>query len=130
MAFPEAERVLYEINPLDEVICQLRFPPILRIEAEAPAGFQERVRGEYPFYETKQALKLPPGLPAELAQSLAAELPFGNRKSHSFASRDQAWSLTLTREFLALTCSAYDRWEVFRARLERAALALTQEYQV
>jgi hypothetical protein len=26
MAFPEVRRVVYEINPLEEVICQLRFP--------------------------------------------------------------------------------------------------------
>jgi len=32
MPFPEVKRVIYEHNPLDKVICQLRFPPILRIE--------------------------------------------------------------------------------------------------
>jgi len=116
MAFPDAPRVIYENNPLDEVICQLRFPPILRIDAEPPAGFQEQIRDEYPFYETKEALKLPAGLPQGLAQSLIADLPFAGRKSHTFGSRDQVWSLSLNREFLALTCQAYTRWEDFEAR--------------
>ena len=53
MPFPEVERVIYARNPLDQVVCQLRFPPILKIDAEIPAGFQDRVREDYPnFSET------------------------------------------------------------------------------
>ena len=48
MAFPEVERVIYERNPLDEVICQLRFPAILKID-EPPIAFQEQIRTRYPF---------------------------------------------------------------------------------
>jgi len=129
MAFPDAPRVIYENNPLDEVICQLRFPPILRIDAEPPAGFQEQIRDEYPFYETKEALKLPAGLPQGLAQSLIADLPFAGRKSHTFGSRDQVWSLSLNREFLALTCQAYTRWEDFKARLAGPFEVLLQHYK-
>ena len=51
MPFPDSERVIYQRNPLLEVICQLRFPSILRIDSEAPAVFQERVRKEYPMYQ-------------------------------------------------------------------------------
>jgi uncharacterized protein (TIGR04255 family) len=129
MAFPDAPRVLYENNPLDEVICQLRFPPILRIDAEPPAGFQERVRGDYPFYESKQPLKLPAGLSPDLAQTLLADLPLAGRKSHSFGSRDQNWSVSMNRESLALTCRVYRRWEEFKERLAGPFEALIQEYK-
>jgi uncharacterized protein (TIGR04255 family) len=128
MAFPDAPRVLYENNPLEEVICQLRFPPILKIETEPPAGFQEEIRADYPFYEAKSPLRLPAGLPPNLAQMIVADLPLGGQKSHDFDSKDRAWSLNLTREFVALTCRAYDRWENFRERLAGPLGALRTQY--
>jgi uncharacterized protein (TIGR04255 family) len=129
MPFPDAPRVLYASNPLDQVICQLRFPPVLRIDAEPPAGFQEQIRADYPFYESKPALRLPPGIPADVAQLVAPDLPFAGQKSHVFGSRDRVWNLTLTREFLALTCRAYERWERFRDRLAGPFEALLREYR-
>jgi uncharacterized protein (TIGR04255 family) len=109
--------VIYAVNPLDEVICQLRFPPILRIDAEPPAAFQELIRADYPNYELKAGVKLPPGIPSELAQSFAADFPLGGTKSHVFGSRDGVWKLTLNRQAMALTCGAYERWERFKERL-------------
>jgi uncharacterized protein (TIGR04255 family) len=130
MAFPDAPRVLYELNPLDEVVCQLRFPPILRIETEVPSAFQERIRASFPYYESKPTLKLPPGLPAELAASLARELPIAKgQATHEFTSADRYWTLSLTREFIALTCRRYERWERFRDRLRSPLEALIELYE-
>ena len=39
--FPDTPRVVYNKNPLFEVLCQLRFPHILRIETEIPAAVPE-----------------------------------------------------------------------------------------
>lgn len=129
MAFPDAERVIYEKNPLEEVICQLRFPPVLKIETEPPAQFQERIRSDYPFYKSKPAVKLPAGLPAELAALLPKDLPFGTgQTAHEFGSRDERWTLSLTRDFLALTCRSYDRWENFKAHLDQPLEALRELY--
>lgn len=128
MSFPEVPRVIYQVNPLEEVICQLRFPAILRLDTEPPAAFQEQIRAEYPFYESKSPLRLPAGLPPNLAQMLIADLPLGGQRSHEFTSKDRSWSLNLTREFLALTCRSYERWEDFRARLKEACDALHKLY--
>jgi uncharacterized protein (TIGR04255 family) len=128
MAFPDAQRVIYERNPLDEVICQLRFPAILKID-EPPVAFQEQVRTRYPFYVRKPTLKLPPTIPAELSAMLTRELPGGmGPAAHEFTSRDQKWTLSLTREFLALTCRAYLRWEEFKDHLAEPLDALRQCY--
>ena len=54
MPFPESERVVFRRNTLAEVICQLRFPPILEIAAKDPAAFQEQIRAEYPLYQRNQ----------------------------------------------------------------------------
>ncbi len=129
MAFPDVARVVYDNNPLEEVICQLRFPPILKIDVETPAVFQERIRGAYPFYKTKPAVKLPAGLPPELAAVIAKELPLaGGQTAHEFTSRDEKWILSLTREFIALTCRSYDRWENFKEHLREPLAALQELY--
>lgn len=126
MAFPNAPRVVYECNPLDVVICQLRFPAILRIEAEPPARFQETVRSAFPNYDSPPSFQLPVGMPPELARSMFADL---GRKNHNFASQDQQWVLTLNREFLSLTCNSYSQWQDFKDRLTGPFGALLQEYR-
>ena len=44
----EQSRQIYRRRQLLEVICQLRFPDILKIESTAPAEFQDQIRAEYP----------------------------------------------------------------------------------
>ena len=46
--FSNEERMIYAKRQLVEVICQLRFPEILSIDASEPAAFQDRIRREYP----------------------------------------------------------------------------------
>ena len=57
--FSQEERCIYGRNMLLEVICQLRFPDILKIEAQEPYAFQDAIRGEYPQY-AKKVEQLPP----------------------------------------------------------------------
>ena len=57
--FSNDERVIYAKRQLVEVICQLRFPEILKIDVSEPADFQERIRRDYPQYE-KKIEQLPP----------------------------------------------------------------------
>jgi uncharacterized protein (TIGR04255 family) len=128
MAFPDSQRVIYEINPLEEVICQLRFPPILRIDSEAPAAFQERVRQNYPLLREKKGLASL-GLPPEIAKMLPAELPFrAVNGGYEFLSEDEANTLSLTRDFLALSTRRYLRWERFSHDLQMPFQTLMEEY--
>ena len=57
--FSNEERMIYAKRQLVEVICPLRFPEILSIDASEPAAFQDRIRREYPQYE-KKIEQLPP----------------------------------------------------------------------
>jgi uncharacterized protein (TIGR04255 family) len=128
MVFPQVERVVYERNPLDEVICQFRFPAILKVD-ESPIAFQEQIRATFPFYRLKPAVKLPANVPAAVAAMFARELPGGvSPSSHEFISRDENWTASLTREFLALTCRAYTRWEEFLSRFRELLDALSRHY--
>lgn len=127
MPFPDSPRVKYASNSLNEVICQFRFPPILKIEAEAPVVFQEEIRAAFPLYQEKlPQVQLPPNLPLpkEIVQALSRE----GGVAREFSSEDEIWCITLTRDFLALTCKKYSRWEEFYGRLEVAAAALRKVY--
>jgi uncharacterized protein (TIGR04255 family) len=130
MALPESGRELYQRNPLAEVTAQLRFPPILRIEAETPAQFQESIRDRYPHYRHVLAAgQLPPDLPAPIRNLIQGMGAAAGPVQHVFESQDRTWSVTLSREFLVLKTSTYRRWEEFRERLESARQAFEQVYR-
>ncbi len=123
MPFPDSPRVLFGKNPLEEVVCQLRFPPILRVDAESAglASFQERVRQRFPLYR-RTVMPLPMGLniPPQFLQAMAG----GSAGAHEFVSADEVWQLSLTRDFLALTTRRYTEWSDFKARLQDPVEAL------
>ena len=114
MNLPEFDRVIYERNPLVAVVCQLRFPPILKISHQKPVEFQDNIRDRYPLFTTRA-----PQIPSEilkLVQQSDVSLPFDN--IHSFLSEDQSWELSITQNFISLKTSSYERYEEFKQRFE------------
>ena len=130
MPFPDSERVIYRNNPLAQVICQLRFPTILRIDSELPAEFQERIRGQYPIFREKitGADQIPEELTQQLPPAIVKSLFDTGNKAYEFATDDDLWIVSLTRDFLALTANEYTRWEQFRDHLHMPLGALKDIY--
>ena len=130
MTFPESTRVTYGKNPLIEVICQLRFPTILRIGVEQPADFQGRIRQEYPLYTLQEPSIEFPQLPKELSaviEQLNLPRPPGSA-THRFSTADSKRLISLSQNFMALTESVYETWESFRGEMEKAERALREIY--
>jgi len=116
MNLPEFERVVYKRNPLVEVVCQLRFPPILKISHQEPVEFQDEIRFQYPLFETTKAQ-----VPLEISNIVQQfGLPLQSDIAYSFKSEDQKWNLSITKDFIAITTSSYERYEQFKQRLEEA----------
>ena len=129
--FPEAKRVIYKKNPLDRVICQLRFPAILRIDAESPVEFQDRVRREFPNYAEKIDIlvDLPLQFQNRSPHESVTEIPrTSGTKNHEFSSEDGQWKINLTRTFIALTTNTYRVWEDFKNNLKIPLNALIDVY--
>lgn len=130
MPFPECNRFIYGKNPLIQVVCQLRFPKILKINTKEPADFQDTIRNDYPQYEEQaehhQEISI-------LGQPNQAASPPLMRTSmvinHKFSSIDNQWHINLTSTFIALSTSSYTRWEDFRKNLEKPLQALIDVYQ-
>ncbi len=137
MPFPDKKRVIFKKNPLVEVVCQLRFPPILRIDAEIPANFQERVRDEFPNYDKVPSVKvtapsdLPEGVPIEIKKQLdqiKLTVQSDAYRNHEFSSEDGYWKLTLAKTFIALTAKRYEKWEKFSEKIKKPLEALKAFY--
>ena len=130
--------MLFDPNPLVEVAFEVRFPIVLKIEAESPVSFQESIRKEYPRYERATGIlgQLPKIIPDELKgllDSFGGALP-GTRVIHKFVSNDRKRTIQLgTRpqqehSFLAVSVHDYTRWEEFKPLISRLTQALEQSY--
>lgn len=132
MPFPQSLRVVYGENPLVEVICQLRYPTVLKISAAEPADFQERIGDQYPIYLKTggRSIELPPELPTEVAgivgQMIASQTE--DSPNYKFATEDSLRTINLTRDFIALADKEYQGWEQYRANIELGIGALQAVY--
>jgi uncharacterized protein (TIGR04255 family) len=127
-AFLQADyrRVIYEQNPLAEVICQVRFPHILKIDSDPPADFQDHLRDQYPHYEVNDGIEL------SLVQSARdrAAPPIRHARSHSFFSDSREWHVSLAANFVALQTTKYVSWDEFQPRLRTVIEAVQAVYKV
>lgn len=124
--FSGQPRCIYGANQLGEVICQLRFPEILRIGTDVPADFQDAIRDEYPQY-TMLKEPHPPrltGVPGNL--TVEKQEPTVN---YQFVSADGVWRVNLTGKFISLACNRYTRWEEFARKLDKPLAAFIRIYQ-
>ena len=124
--FSNEARCIYSRNALGEVICQLRFPEILSIEANIPAQFQEAIRDEFPRYSVRKEAPAPKlaGAPGNL--SLQSQPQANN---YQFVSADGVWRVNLTSKFISLSCARYTGWEDFAAKLDKPLAAFIQIYK-
>lgn len=123
--FPDSPRVIFARNPLVEVICQVRFARLLKIESELPVAFQEALRQQYPKLREVKSARLPD--PIATAIGLP---PNATTSTFEFLDRDDIWKTSLTSTFLAVSTVQYTRWEDFLDRLRLALDVLATVYEV
>jgi len=124
---PESPRVIYNKPALEEVICQLKFPPILSIGANEPAEFQDKIRRQYPHYLEKSQ-DIPKEIPPQLAAVISHKLQAGG-KEYSFITEERDWSVSLTKDFISLSSQSYIRWEEFKKHFEEPLANFNSIYE-
>lgn len=124
--FSRDPRCLLQKNQLAEVICQLRFPDILMIGAQAPIQLQEAIRQDFPQYSVQKEAVAPKitGAPGNL--TLEEQPVITN---YQFASEDGSWRINLTSNFISLSCNRYTCWEEFAGHLDQPLAAFIQIYK-
>lgn len=124
--FSHEERCAYRHNPLNEVICQLRFPEILAIEANLPVAFQDAIRDEFPQYSARKENAAPKisGAPGNFKLENQPMVT-----NYQFTSADGLWRVNMTSKFISLACSRYTGWESFAAKLDKPLAAFIKLYK-
>ncbi|MFA1622515.1 TIGR04255 family protein [Rhizobium mongolense] len=121
MNFPEAIRVIYEKNPLADVVCQLRFPRVLAIDERLPVDFQSAIATDFPFVESQEIAQL----------SFGPGDPISNKRlNYVFTTEDKRYAIALNSESLAISTKAYTEWADFSNFVRQALEALLQNYSV
>jgi uncharacterized protein (TIGR04255 family) len=118
------EEVRLGRSPLSEVICQVRFPAILRIDSEQPAAFQEHVRKYFPQLEIERGLTVE-GSPLQAEPPTTQAQP----RIFRFSTADDAATLSLTTNFVAVSTTAYRHWQEFAEWVQLAVDALCAVYE-
>jgi uncharacterized protein (TIGR04255 family) len=122
--FPAVEDVHLENAPVREVICQVRFPTILRITREEPVEFQERIRKRFPVLEAERQVVIEtegmkPGGRAKFPPTV-----------FRFHNRNRTQSVSLAPDFYALSVTDYKHWTDFSACLDHIARAAQEVYTI
>lgn len=123
--FSDEPRCQYEKNQLADVICQLRFPNILVIDANQPAHFQDAIRDNFPQYA--KFLENPTAKSNPLSNPLQQNLQ--STANYQFTSADGIWRVNLTSRFISLACSHYTNWETFAKKLDAPLAAFIKIYK-
>jgi uncharacterized protein (TIGR04255 family) len=123
LRFPVQKDVRLLKSPLNEVICQVRYPPVLRIAEEKPIGFQERLRGQFP------ELRVEHGIVVHVpSQEISPPSPESGPSIFRFLSRDGDTVVSLAAGFYALSTKAYTHWPDFLRSIQMVNEAACAEY--
>jgi len=126
LTFPSKPEIRVKNPPLLEVVCQVKFPPILSIAKELPSEFQERIRHQFPELEVEQGflVRLPgisnPEIPAAEIQP----------KIYRFRSSPGFTAISLAADFYAVSTNHYTHWDDFVGWLRLAQEAAQQVYNL
>ena len=125
LRFPKQPEVRLRNSPLTEVICQVRFPTILRIAETQPTELQERVRQVFPHLEVEQGMLIGLPRPGSKAAPSAESAP----TTYRFLTSDRATTISLAESFYALSTAGYQHWDSFAELLTLAHDAVIDVYQ-
>lgn len=122
--FGEEGEVPLDKSPLREVICQVKFPPILALAEDAPIKLQEDLRHDFPEYSVEPA-GLVDGDRIKQGQSLGLKPPV-----HRFQTRDRRFTASLSVSFFAVSTRQYTHWPEFLRLTSCVAGAAGRRYQI
>lgn len=123
--FPEVVEVPLARPPLTEVICQVRYPSILRITTEDPADFQERIRHRYPEFQKKHTYQFQLPVPGNPASPSAELQPI----SFLFTNPNEQVQVALSPSFYAVSSMTYGGWQNFLKDINLVHESVTEIYE-
>ena len=104
-------RVIYEKNPLIEVILQIQFPTNLIISNQEPTDFQVAIKNDFPNYraeiKNEKEISL---LPSN--NEIKPLIRDKNIKIHTFITKEGYSKISLSNSTISMSTLKYERWEI------------------
>lgn len=126
MKIKQFDRVIYQNNPLVEVVCQVTFRRNAAIEGDRLAQLRDSPIGQdYPVFESNEqaAVQVIVGDQGKTeAKSTALPTLF------HMSSADGEWKISVCSDYLALSARNYLTWNEFLPRFRLAFQNLTERY--
>lgn len=123
--FPAVKEIPLVSPPLDEVVCQVRYPPILRISQEEPADFQELIRTSFPEFEKQHSFQFKLSVPGNPSEPTVENRPI----TYQFTNAKHMNQAVLSPTFYAVSTTKYDSWRSFLKGLRTVHDAVIDTYQ-
>ena len=123
--FPSKPEIHLAKAPVHEVICQVRFPFIFRINKDDPSEFQEEIRKEFPKVEIEQGVLIP--FPEAGTKEKLGDPQI--KKTYRFRTMDEKTAVSLSTDFFALSTTQYTHWSDFSEILLKIANAVNDIYK-
>jgi uncharacterized protein (TIGR04255 family) len=122
MDFPSAPHIVYPRNTLMAVLCDFRFPKILKINHLEPHELQDILRGKG-YTEFHVTVSMSPEVLSTGTVQVA------QIKTFHFFSPDHGWRISLSSEHIALTCSRwYRHHDEFKEKLSEMLHTFSDVY--
>jgi uncharacterized protein (TIGR04255 family) len=124
--FPSAKEIRLQTPPLAEVLCQVKFNPILRISKDTPIDFQEAIRQQFPSLIVEQGVFL------QFTGAAASEKPPMDTapRIYRFRTPDELSHIALAMDFFALSTKHYTHWDNFNSDLDLGYKAIQKIYKL
>lgn len=129
--FGPVERRIFKRNVIKNVICQIRFPPILKIESDIPTEFQDRIRTYFPNYERKVEYGIDLSSNIENMNSVMLIKKLNKQTAninHEFSTIDGNCKINMGKTFIAISMIKYPRWEEFKEAFLRPLTLFIEFY--
>ena len=120
-------RVIYEKNPLIEVILQIQFPTNLIISNQEPTDFQVAIKNDFPNYraeiKNEKEISL---LPSN--NEIKPLIRDKNINIHTFITKEGYSKISLSNSTISMSTLKYERWEMFIEQFKKTLEAFIKIY--
>lgn len=109
----------YKNNQITEMLCQIRFSTILKINNESDESlskFQEKIKEKFPNYQmiNENVVNVEMSGGEENIESITPQILRNNIKNHMFISNSGNKRINLTCNFISLSINEYESWKKFK----------------
>lgn len=125
----------YKNNQITEMLCQIRFATVLKINNESDESlseFQEKIKEEFPIYQmiNENVLNVEMSGGEKNIESITPQILRNNIKNHMFISNSGNEKINLTCNFISLSINQYESWENFKEKFIWILDIFNQVYKI